>query len=69
MRNETLPAESLLASRMQALALAVIGQLGATANWHRIMREWLYDDAPGSPLGIAEAEFFGHAARLVQVAA
>jgi predicted unusual protein kinase regulating ubiquinone biosynthesis (AarF/ABC1/UbiB family) len=57
-RNETLPAESLLASRMQAMALAAVGQLGATANWHRIMSEWIRDSAPDSPLGRAEAEFF-----------
>jgi hypothetical protein len=69
MRNETLPAESLLASRMQAMTLALIGQLGATANWHRIMQEWLYGAAPGSPLGLAEAEFFGRRASTGRVAA
>ena len=58
MRNETLPAESLLASRMQAMTLAGVGQLSATANWHRIMSEWICDSPPSSALGIAEAEFF-----------
>jgi predicted unusual protein kinase regulating ubiquinone biosynthesis (AarF/ABC1/UbiB family) len=57
-RNETIPAESLLSSRMQVMTLAVIGQLSATANWHRIMCEWLYDSLPSSPLGKAEATFF-----------
>jgi hypothetical protein len=37
----------------------VLGQLGATANWHRIMREWLYDGPPATPLGEAEAAFHG----------
>jgi hypothetical protein len=62
MRDETLPAESLLASRMQAMTLAGVGQLSATANWHRIMSEWICGSPPSSPLGTAEAEFF--AARL-----
>jgi predicted unusual protein kinase regulating ubiquinone biosynthesis (AarF/ABC1/UbiB family) len=58
MRNETLPAESLLASRMQAMALATVGQLNPRANWHRIMSEWICGAAPSSALGVAEAEFF-----------
>jgi hypothetical protein len=40
------------------MTLAVIGQLNATANWHRVMSEWIYDAAPSSTLGVAEAEFF-----------
>jgi predicted unusual protein kinase regulating ubiquinone biosynthesis (AarF/ABC1/UbiB family) len=59
MKNETIPAESLLSSRMQVMTLAAIGQLGATANWHGIMSEWLYGSHPGSTLGVAEARFFG----------
>lgn len=58
MRNETMPANSLFSNRMQAMTLAVLGQLKATANWHRVMSEWLYGSPPSSPLGIAEADFF-----------
>ena len=58
MRNETIPTDSLFSNRMQGMTLAVIGQLGATANWHRVMCEWLYGSAPASALGEAEAEFF-----------
>jgi predicted unusual protein kinase regulating ubiquinone biosynthesis (AarF/ABC1/UbiB family) len=58
MRNETVPAESLLSSRMQVMTLAAIGQLRARANWHRVMSEWLYGSRPTSPLGVADAEFF-----------
>ena len=58
MKNETIPAESLLSSRMQIMTLATVGQLSATANWHRIMSEWLYGSLPASPVGLAEAEFF-----------
>ncbi len=58
-RHETLPPEALLARRMEALTLGVIGQLESTANWHRIAREWFFGDRPGTPLGRDEAEFFG----------
>jgi len=62
MRNETIPADSLFSNRMQGMTLAVIGQLRATANWHRVMSEWLYGSAPSSRLGVAEAGFFGRLA-------
>jgi predicted unusual protein kinase regulating ubiquinone biosynthesis (AarF/ABC1/UbiB family) len=58
MRNETIPADSLFSNRMQGMTLAVLGQLTATANWHRVMCEWLYGSGPSSPLGAAEAAFF-----------
>jgi predicted unusual protein kinase regulating ubiquinone biosynthesis (AarF/ABC1/UbiB family) len=58
MRNETIPADSLFSNRMQGMTLAALGQLSATANWHRVMCEWLYGSAPSSPLGEAEAEFY-----------
>jgi len=59
MRRQTLPAQTMFARRMEGLTLAVLGQLEATANWHRIAREWLYGDPPATPLGAQEAEFFG----------
>ena len=58
MRHETIPPDSLLSNRMQGMTLAVLGQLGASANWHRVMSELLYGATPSSPLGLAEAEFF-----------
>ena len=54
-----MPPDAMLARRMEALTLGVLGQLGATANWHRIAREWLFGDPPSTPLGEQEAEFFG----------
>ncbi len=63
MRRQTMPPETLFARRMEGLTLAVLGQLGATANWHRIAREWLFGDPPATPLGEAEADFFAAAAR------
>ena len=58
MRRETMPPQAMLARRMEALTLGVLGQLEATANWHRICREWLFGDPPATPLGEAEARFF-----------
>jgi predicted unusual protein kinase regulating ubiquinone biosynthesis (AarF/ABC1/UbiB family) len=69
MRNETIPADSLFSNRMQGMTLAMIGQLRATANWHRVMSEWLYGSAPSSPLGLAEAEYFGMVSPAVRQAA
>jgi hypothetical protein len=59
MKRQTVPADAILASRMQALTLGVLGQLTATANWHRISCEWLFGDPPATSLGEQEAVFFG----------
>src|SRR4051812_16432694 len=58
MRHENLPAEHLFGRRLETLTLAVLGQLRAKGNWHRIMREWAYGDPPETELGRQEAEFF-----------
>jgi predicted unusual protein kinase regulating ubiquinone biosynthesis (AarF/ABC1/UbiB family) len=63
MRRETVPPEIMFGRRMEALTLAVLGQLEATANWHRIAREWLFGDEPATPLGEAEAAFFANRSR------
>ena len=58
MRHETLPPDHLFGRRLEMLTLAVMSQLRAKANWHRIAREWIYGDAPVTELGAAEAEFY-----------
>ncbi|MGI9081572.1 MAG: ABC1 kinase family protein [Thermoleophilaceae bacterium] len=58
MKHQTMPPDAMLARRMEALTLGVLGQLRATANWHRISREWLFGDPPSTPLGVQEAAFF-----------
>ena len=58
MRHETLPADHLFGRRLETLTLAVLGQLRARGNWHRIAREWIYGDAPVTELGRAEADFY-----------
>jgi hypothetical protein len=58
MRHETLPPDHLFGRRLEMLTLAVMSQLRARGNWHRIAREWIYGDAPVTDLGAAEAEFY-----------
>ena len=58
MRHETLPPDHLFGRRLEGLTLAVLSQLRATGNWHRIAREWIYGDEPVTELGRQEAAFF-----------
>ena len=58
LRKESLPADELMGRRMETGLLAVLSQLRATANWHRIMREWVYADPPSTVLGEAEWRYF-----------
>jgi predicted unusual protein kinase regulating ubiquinone biosynthesis (AarF/ABC1/UbiB family) len=58
MRKSTIPAEALLAGRTETLTLGVLGQLEASANWHRIMLEYIADGAPATPLGEQDAAFW-----------
>jgi predicted unusual protein kinase regulating ubiquinone biosynthesis (AarF/ABC1/UbiB family) len=57
-RRENLPADELMGRRMETGLMAVLAQLRATANWHRIMREWVYADPPSTVLGEAEWRYF-----------
>lgn len=52
-RRLDLNAEHMLGRRLELLVLAVLGQLEATANWHRISREWIYEDPPATEIGAA----------------
>jgi predicted unusual protein kinase regulating ubiquinone biosynthesis (AarF/ABC1/UbiB family) len=62
MRHESLPPEHLFGRRLEMLTLAVMSQLRARGNWHRIAREWIYGDEPQTPLGVAEQQFFASTA-------
>ena len=59
MRHESMPAEHLFGRRLETLTLAVLSQLRARANWHRIAREWIYGEPPQTELGRQEAAFYG----------
>jgi predicted unusual protein kinase regulating ubiquinone biosynthesis (AarF/ABC1/UbiB family) len=58
MRRESLPADELMGRRMEIGVVAVLGQLRAKRNWHRIAREWIYADPPATELGEDEWEYF-----------
>ena len=62
MRHQDMRPEHLFGRRTEMLTLAVLAQLHARANWHRIAREWMYGDAPVTELGRAEAAFYSRAA-------
>jgi hypothetical protein len=62
MRRETVPSDFVFAQRMVGLVFAVCAQLEASANWHRIAREFIYGDPPATPLGQAEADFYARRA-------
>ena len=58
MRQESIPAEELMGRRMEMGVVAVLGQLRAKRNWHRIVREWVYGEEPQTELGRIEWEHF-----------
>ncbi len=62
MRHQDISPEHIFPLRMQLLTLAVLGQLRARANWHRIAREWIYGEPAVTELGRMEEEFYGRVA-------
>ncbi|MGI8902779.1 MAG: ABC1 kinase family protein [Solirubrobacteraceae bacterium] len=62
LRHESAPPDHIFGRRMEVLTLAVISQLHARGNFHRIAREWFYGDQPATELGRQEAEFYQRAA-------
>ena len=62
-RHQDIAPEHLFGRRLELLTLAVLGQLGAEANWHRIAREWMYGEPPVTEMGRAEAAFWVASAR------
>lgn len=61
MRHQTMAPEHLLGRRTEMMTLAVLSQLRARNNWHRIAREWMYGDPPVSDLGREEQQFYERA--------
>jgi predicted unusual protein kinase regulating ubiquinone biosynthesis (AarF/ABC1/UbiB family) len=58
LRHEKAPPDHIFGRRMEVLTLAVLSQLHARGNFHRIAREWFYGDEPATELGRQEAEFY-----------
>jgi hypothetical protein len=62
LRHESAPPDHIFGRRMEVLTLAVIAQLHARGNFHRVAREWFYGDPPATELGALEADFYARAA-------
>jgi predicted unusual protein kinase regulating ubiquinone biosynthesis (AarF/ABC1/UbiB family) len=58
LRQESAPPDHIFGRRMEVLTLAVISQLRSRGNFHRIAREWFYNDPPATELGEQEAAFY-----------
>jgi predicted unusual protein kinase regulating ubiquinone biosynthesis (AarF/ABC1/UbiB family) len=56
-KRQSLPPEHIFSRRAEFFTFGVLGQLLATNNWHRIAREWLYDDPPATDIGRGIAEW------------
>jgi predicted unusual protein kinase regulating ubiquinone biosynthesis (AarF/ABC1/UbiB family) len=67
MRRESIPADELMGRRMEIGVVAVLGQLRAKRNWHRIAREWVYADPPATELGEQEWGYFRERGVVMQV--
>jgi predicted unusual protein kinase regulating ubiquinone biosynthesis (AarF/ABC1/UbiB family) len=61
MRHEAAPPDHIFGRRMEVLTFAVMAQLYARGNFHRIAREWFYGDPPATELGQLEADFYAGA--------
>jgi predicted unusual protein kinase regulating ubiquinone biosynthesis (AarF/ABC1/UbiB family)/predicted DCC family thiol-disulfide oxidoreductase YuxK len=56
-RKLNLPPDFVLVNRLQWGLNSILTQLRATANWHRILREYLYGEPPSTELGRQSASF------------
>jgi hypothetical protein len=55
-KTETLPEQHMVQRRVELLVGTTLGQLRPKGvNFHRIAREWIFDDDPETELGCAEA--------------
>lgn len=52
-----MPRDFVFVNRIQWGVVSLLAQLGASGNWHRIHREFIYDDPPSTELGRIDAEW------------
>ncbi len=52
-----MPPDFVFVNRIQWGVVSLLAQLEATANWHRVHREFIHDDPPSTELGRQDAEF------------
>ncbi len=56
-KKMNMPSDFVFVNRIQWGVYSILGQLNATANWHRIHREYLYNEAPRTRLGTADRDY------------
>jgi len=57
-RAMKVPPEEVWFRRLQVGVFAVLGHLRATANWHRIMRQYIFEEEPSTELGRLDWAFW-----------
>jgi len=60
-----MPGDFVFVNRIQWGVFSILGQLAARANYHRIHREYLFDEPPATPMGELDHAF--HRDRLTSV--
>jgi hypothetical protein len=50
-----MPPDFVFVNRIQWGVWSILSHLGTSANFHRIHREYLFDDPPSTEIGRAEA--------------
>ncbi|MGV9410292.1 ABC1 kinase family protein [Nocardia sp. NPDC003693] len=60
MKQQNLPPEHLFSRRADFLTFGMLGQLGATGNWHRVSCEWIYGEEPVTELGKAHRQWLAN---------
>jgi predicted unusual protein kinase regulating ubiquinone biosynthesis (AarF/ABC1/UbiB family) len=68
-RRLTVPRDTMLLLRMEALTVNVLAQLNVAADWNAIVREILFGDPPATELGEADADFWAGRGRGARAAA
>lgn len=58
LKYQSIPPVALLIRRMEGMVLASLGEIEATADWGQISRELLLGDAPSTPLGEIDGQFW-----------
>jgi predicted unusual protein kinase regulating ubiquinone biosynthesis (AarF/ABC1/UbiB family) len=65
MEHAGMPASLVVLQRINLGLLAILGRLGATANWRRVAEElWPTDKGPSTPLGLEEEAWWAEARQL-----
>jgi predicted unusual protein kinase regulating ubiquinone biosynthesis (AarF/ABC1/UbiB family) len=59
-KHLNMPPDFVFVNRIQWGVWSILAQLGACANFHRIHREYLYDEPPATEIGRAEAAADAH---------